>query len=395
MKKNFVKVLTLATLLSAFYPLTSFAGEWKSDNNGWWYQNDDGSYPKNTWQWIDGNKDGISESYYFNENGYLLTNTTKDGYTVNGDGAWTVNGVVQTQGQQVTTNLVQNTDDQYPLKGRIEKYFCHEESAGLVARFNGAHFPCALCAAQGFTKPDGITGQLYISQKAVEDRDISYLYPEGGYNLEVLAELAGYPDKNVTAGTPEVNALLNEVKSFMNSFDWRNASDLEKATRICNRIHKASYDNDAANEAATTGWSNSLSYGAYGCLVNGKAVCQGYTEAAGLLGYAVGLKTFEMGDVGHTYPLFLVDGVWLANEPTTQNKYFTVADVYEYNPIYRMMLNMGADTSSYTSTDMYQVIGDYCYNTGYQIPDDSQVSKFGSTRTVFGKTAIDFNSSYK
>lgn len=50
MKKNFVKVLTLATLLSTFYPLTSFAGEWKSDNNGWWYQNDDGSYPKNTWQ---------------------------------------------------------------------------------------------------------------------------------------------------------------------------------------------------------------------------------------------------------------------------------------------------------------------------------------------------------
>ena len=384
MKKNFVKVLTLATLLSAFYPLTSFAGEWKSDNNGWWYQNDDGSYPKNTWQWIDGNKDGISESYYFNENGYLLTNTTKDGYTVNGDGAWTVNGVVQTQGQQVTTNLVQNTDDQYPLKGRIEKYFCHEESAGLVARFNGAHFPCALCAAQGFTKPDGITGQLYVFQKAVEDKDISYLYPEGGYNLEVLAELAGYPDKNVTAGTPELNALLNEVKAFMNSFDWRNASDLEKATRICNRIHKASYDYDAANEAATTGWSNSLSYGAYGCLVNGKAVCQGYTEAAGLLGYAVGIKTFEMGDVGHTYPLFLVDGVWLANEPTTQNKYFTVADVYEYNPIYRMMLNMGADTSSYTSTDMYQVIGDYCYNTGYQIPDASLVSKFGSTRTVFG-----------
>ena len=395
MKKNIVKVLTLATLLSAFYSLTSFAGEWKSDNNGWWYQNDDGSYPKNTWQWIDGNKDGVSESYYFNENGYLLTNTTKDGCTVNGDGAWTVNGVVQTQGQQVTANLVQNTDDQYPLKGRIEKYFCHEESAGLVPRFNGSHFPCALCAAQGFTKPDGITGQLYIFQKAVKDREISYLNPTGGYNLEVLAELAGYPDKNVTAGTPEVNALLNEVKSFMNSFDWRNASDLEKATRICNRIHKASYDNDAANEAATTGWSNSLSYGAYGCLVNGKAVCQGYTEAAGLLGYAVGLKTFEMGDVGHTYPLFLVDGVWLANEPTTQNKYFTVADVYEYNPIYRMMLNMGADTSSYTSTDMYQVIGDYCYNTGYQIPDDSQVSKFGSTRTVFGKTAIDFNSSYK
>ena len=212
--------------------------------------------------------------------------------------------------------------------------------------------------------------------------------------MEVLAELAGYPDKNATAGTPEVNALLNEVKAFMNSFDWRNASDLEKATRICNRIHKASYDNDAANEAATTGWSNSLSYGAYGCLVKGKAVCQGYTEAAGLLGYAVGLKTFEMGDIGHTYPLFLVDGVWLANEPTTQNKYFTVADVYEYNPGYRLMLQLG-DTSEFTDVTKYQMIGQYCIQTGYQIPDASQVSKFGSTRTVFGKTAIDFNSSYK
>lgn len=393
MKKNFVKVLTLATLLSTFYPLTSFAGEWKSDNNGWWYQNDDGSYPKNTWQWIDGNKDGVSESYYFNENGYLLTNTTKDGCTVNGDGAWTVNGVVQTQGQQATVNLVQNTDDQYPLKGRVEKYFgiskIQGEEGYLVPYWNDTYV-----IREGVV-PAGMTGRTYIFNKAVEDKDILYLYPTGGYNLSVLGLLSGFSAKTPYTDSAETQQLLNEVKSFMNSFDWKNASDLEKATRICNRIHKASYDNDAANEAATTGWSNSLSYGAYGCLVNGKAVCQGYTEAAGLLGYAVGLKTFEMGDVGHTYPLFLVDGVWLANEPTTQNKYFTVADVYEYNPIYRMMLNMGADTSSYTSTDMYQVIGDYCYNTGYQIPDDSQVSKFGSTRTVFGKTAIDFNSSYK
>ena len=60
---------------------------------------DDGSYPTNTWQWNDGNGDGVSESYYFNENGYMLANTvTPDNYTVNADGAWTVNGVVQTSG---------------------------------------------------------------------------------------------------------------------------------------------------------------------------------------------------------------------------------------------------------------------------------------------------------
>lgn len=387
MKKNFVKVLTLATLLSAFYPLTSFAGEWKSDNNGWWYQNDDGSYPKNTWQWIDGNKDGISESYYFNENGYLLTNTTKDGCTVNGDGAWTVNGVVQTQGQKVASNTAQSYDAQYPLKGRVENYL-DSYDGNYVWYWTGPNM-----IRKGVV-PAGMTGLSYVDQKAVEDKNATYHAGLSGYSIDVLAKLAGLP-ATTSMGTAEVNNLANEVETFLNSFDWRNASDLEKATRICNRIHKASYDNDAANEAITTGWSNSLSYGAYGCLVKGKAVCQGYTEAANLLAMCVGLQTMEMGDVGHTYPLFLVDGVWLANEPTTQNKYFTVADVYEYNPGYRLMLQLG-DTSDFTDEgSKYQMIGDYCYKTGYQIPDASQVSKFGSTRTVFGKTAIDFNSSYK
>lgn len=387
MKKNFVKVLTLATLLSTFYPLTSFAGEWKSDNNGWWYQNDDGSYPKNTWQWIDGNKDGVSESYYFNENGYLLTNTTKDGCTVNGDGAWTVNGVVQTQGQKVASNTAQSYDAQYPLKGRVENYL-DSYDGNYVWYWTGPNM-----IRKGVV-PAGMTGLSYVYQKAVEDKNATYLVGTSGNGIDVLAKLAGLP-ATASMGTAEVNNLANEVETFLNSFDWRNASDLEKATRICNRIHKASYDYDAANEADTTGWSNSLSYGAYGCLVNGKAVCQGYTEAANLLAMCVGLQTMEMGDVGHTYPLFLVDGVWLANEPTTQNKYFTVADVYEYNPGYRMMLQLG-DTSEFTDeASKYQVIGEYCYKTGYQIPDVSQVSRFGSTRTVFGKTAIDFNAAYK
>ena len=42
--------------------------------------------PTNSWQWIDGNGDGVSESYYFDGNGYMLFNTTTpDGYTVNAD----------------------------------------------------------------------------------------------------------------------------------------------------------------------------------------------------------------------------------------------------------------------------------------------------------------------
>lgn len=50
------------------------------------------------WQWMDPNNDGISECYYFTDNGTMLTQTTTpDGYTVNEQGAWIINGAVQTQ----------------------------------------------------------------------------------------------------------------------------------------------------------------------------------------------------------------------------------------------------------------------------------------------------------
>lgn len=371
MRKGFIKVLTATALLSMLASSTVFAGQWKSDNNGWWYQNDDGSYPTNTWQWIDGNGDGVSESYYFNENGYMLTNTvTPDNYTVNADGAWTVNGVVQTQGQSTTAS--QSYDEQYPLKGRVEKYLGNENGF-LCWYWTGPHV-----ILEGIV-PEGMTGLSYVDQRAIEDRDPSYSTGLSQYGIDVLAKLSGYPYKNSVSDKPEATALLHEVKAFMNSFDWRNASDLEKATRICERIHQASYDHDAANEAYTTGWSESPSYGAYGCLVNGKAVCQGYTEAAHLLGFAVGVKSRELGDIGHTYPVFLVDGVWLGNEPTMQNKYFTVEDVYRKNILGK-----------------YQLLGQYCEATGYVVPTDkSMLSQFGTLGEEFGKTTIKFKSEYR
>lgn len=79
-------------------------GAWASDAKGWWWRNPDGTWPKNTWAWLDGNHDGVSESYYFGADGYMLSNTvTPDGYTVNANGAWTQNGVVQTKTSGVPT----------------------------------------------------------------------------------------------------------------------------------------------------------------------------------------------------------------------------------------------------------------------------------------------------
>lgn len=100
MKKKipFLAITGLTSIMLLASSTTVFAGTWKQDSKGWWYQNDNASYPVSQWQWIDGNNDGTAECYYFNSEGYCLINTTTpDGYTVNGDGAWTINGIIQTK----------------------------------------------------------------------------------------------------------------------------------------------------------------------------------------------------------------------------------------------------------------------------------------------------------
>ena len=77
-----------------------YAAGWQHNMTGWWYGTNETNttWHANCWQWIDGNNDGITECYYFDQNGYMLASTTTpDGFTVNADGAWTVNGVVQTK----------------------------------------------------------------------------------------------------------------------------------------------------------------------------------------------------------------------------------------------------------------------------------------------------------
>lgn len=114
MKKRTFKmaaVMMTSAILTIAAASTAFAGTWKQDAKGWWWQEDNGSYPISQWKWLDGNQDGVSECYYFGGNGYLLTNTTTpDGYTVNGDGQWMENGNIKTQGKQTATVSTTNTN---------------------------------------------------------------------------------------------------------------------------------------------------------------------------------------------------------------------------------------------------------------------------------------------
>ena len=104
MKNKKFAVLALTAGLSVLSCMPALASGWQKDTVGWWYGTNENNttWYNSGWQWVDGNNDGIAESYYFNSNGYIAVNTTVDGYTVNNDGAWTVNGIVQTK--QVTAD---------------------------------------------------------------------------------------------------------------------------------------------------------------------------------------------------------------------------------------------------------------------------------------------------
>lgn len=65
MKK--LSVFFVALCFSIIAGITAFAGQWEQNTTGWWYQNDDGSYPASKWSTIDG------KQYYFNADGYMVT----------------------------------------------------------------------------------------------------------------------------------------------------------------------------------------------------------------------------------------------------------------------------------------------------------------------------------
>ena len=56
--------------------------EWKSDGSGWWVQDTDNWYPADAWQKIDG------VWYYFKPDGYMATGEYYNGYWFNADGSW-------------------------------------------------------------------------------------------------------------------------------------------------------------------------------------------------------------------------------------------------------------------------------------------------------------------
>lgn len=74
--RRYIKALLAAgaaCALSLCISMAAYAGNWVQDSVGWWYQDDDGTYPVNTWRMFD------NTWYRFDEHGYMVTGWYSDG----------------------------------------------------------------------------------------------------------------------------------------------------------------------------------------------------------------------------------------------------------------------------------------------------------------------------
>lgn len=162
MKKNMINKIVkqnigiLCVLLMIFSPNNNmaFAGTWEQNEKGWWYCNDDGTFPRNIWKQVENDwylfdKDGYMQTgwrqvdgryYYLKSDGAMAVNTWVGNYYVGSDGAMLVNAItpdgyyVGDDGMWVPT-IPEYSEEE--LLNIIKKKAPYTVRNHIVADFNG------------------------------------------------------------------------------------------------------------------------------------------------------------------------------------------------------------------------------------------------------------------
>lgn len=301
-KRFLALALAVMTMLSLTIPVS--AAVWKQDNAGWWYQEDNGSYPANTWKWIDGNNDGVAECYYFNEKGYMLSNTTTpDGYQVNATGAWVVNGVVQTQATGSTGNAAHsgNYDPAHPLAGKIDEW-------NLRLADNGYNPNSEICS-------------INVQAMLTNQMDKYYAVPVGEsvdqYGDHIYISAEDYNNALITE-----QALYNWFCNWLNSIDFQNMSEIQRLKEIQKVLSQCKYDNNYNQEYKRDGY--------YTVFIEKKGICGEFTMAAKSLAKAVGLECIVKGYGNHAYYFIKADNLWYegSNNGINVERGYTEAEMH-------------------------------------------------------------------
>lgn len=265
-------------------------GSWKQGagaNSGkYWFDNGDGSYRKSGWHWLDGNKDGVAECYYFDNDGWLVARKTVENYTVDADGAWTINGVKQTKNSGLSNG---------------KSSVAYSTSSGGSSRSSGGSGGSSSGGSHSSGGGSSSGGNSGSTSVTIEDElfsNYSDKVTTGGTEYENGPSHGGYWSGD---WTNEMESATNEVVwAFKSTYITSGMSDFEKEIQIIRYIvENCSYNKDTDNS-----WS------AYGALVEGEAKCMGYADAFMVLGKACGLDVRYIVSSTHAWNLIKLDGKW-------------------------------------------------------------------------------------
>lgn len=140
MKKKF-RILSSALIISLSCFSTSFAGQWIQDPDrpsvkdgvsNWRWLEDDGSYAGSCDLWLDGNRDGVYENYYFNSDGWMLADTeTEYGQKIGADGAvLQQDGTVSLLIAPSDSNVITTQDYTLTLPDNWKNHYCYSMKNG-------------------------------------------------------------------------------------------------------------------------------------------------------------------------------------------------------------------------------------------------------------------------
>lgn len=284
--------------------LDGVQGQWKNNDSGWWWENADSSYPINQWVWLDGNGDNIAECYYFDEKGYMAANKDVDGYHVNADGQWVdMYGTVQTK--QVSNESVSAGNDHSSIyDSYYEDNLISPNDETQVQVKKKIEYP----------DYDDDNWRKYIDENNPRYQDWVNAENKGlhvFYNGKLHVIMYEFTEEQKREKTYEVSDEINQViDDFKDTYNIKGRSDIEKEILILLYI---------ANNCKYS-FKGARKYDAEGCLLDGKAVCSGYSEAFYIMAEQCGLDAFKAwngkGDGDHAWNKVKIDGKWYNVDPT-------------------------------------------------------------------------------
>ncbi len=312
-KKKNLKVLAVTTALAISQAMTAFAGEWKQDSTGWWYQNDNSTYKANEWfqdtdgswyylngngytatscwqqlngawyyfdasgrmlankwEWIDANKDGTAECYGFSPSGAAYMGvTTPDGYAVDASGAWTVGGIPQTKKVSVGPG------------GTATKTTTASFSGGGSGGSGGGGGSSSGGSSSG--------GSSYVDKNWSDysDNTSGYVNDFENGNRSLMS-------------ASQWKEVKSAIEDFKDNYNIDNMSDFEKEITIIQWLVENCAYNKKTTNCAT----------AYGCILEGQAKCAGYADAFLQTAKLCGLDVRYVYNSTHAWNLVKLDGDW-------------------------------------------------------------------------------------